>query len=239
MKDSKISTKKETYNSRQYNNKKKYHYKKSLYHNNYKPYYKRKKSSYDIYEEEIFYEKKTNLPTKAPSTTDESSQSSNSNTNSRKQSFCDNYIFENNKDSNFLFIDNNNNKLEKPKIDNFPKINLSENELKTAYFKPKSYKEEKIINKESQNKNENITILEITVKISENKNVDFKLRKYDNMFQIIKEICKENEIDESYINFFAYTIIKALNSIYGIFNLKLKEDEILFLYDLKEKFNNV
>ena len=232
-----IYTKKDSYKKRQYNNKNNYHYhykRNNQYNNNYKPYYRRKKPSYDIYEEDISYEKEANLSTRAPSTNDGSSQSSNSNSNSRKQSFCENfnnnnYIFENN---------NNNNKLAQPKIDNIPKINLSENELKTAYFKPKNYKEESIINKENQNKNENITILEITVKISENKSVDFKLRKYDDMFQVIKEACKENDIDENYINFFAFTIIKALNSIYGIFNLKLKEDEIKFLSDLKEKFKD-
>ena len=239
-----IYTKKDSYKNRQYNNRKKYYHKRNQYNNNYKAYYKSKKTVYDIYEDEFSYEKETNLSTKAPSTNDGSSQSSNSNSSSRKQSFCDNinnnnYNCENNKDSNFLFIENK--KLEKPKIDNIPKIDLSENELKTAYFKPKNYKEkeESITNKENQNKNANITILEITVKISENKSVDFKLRKYDDMFQVIKETCKENEIDEYYINFFAYTIIKALNSIYGIVNLKLKEDEIRFLYDLKEKFNDV
>ena len=239
-----IYTKKDSYKNRQYNNRKKYYHKRNQYNNNYKPYYKSKKTSYDIYEEEFSYEKETNLSIKAPSTNDGSSQSSNSNSSSRRQSFCDNinnnnYNCENNKDSNFIFIENN--KFEKPKIDNIPKIDLSENELKTAYFKPKNYKEkeESITNKETQNKNENITILEITVKISENKSVDFKLRKYDDMFQVIKETCKENEIDENYINFFAYTIIKALNSIYGIVNLKLKEDEIRFLYDLRAKCNDV
>lgn len=246
---SQINNKKDSYNKRQYNNNKRYNYKRNQYNNNYKPYYKRKKNSYDIYEEEISYENDTNLSTKAPSTNDGSSQSSNSNSNSRKQSFCENtnsnnYIFENNKDYNFLIIDNNNNnKLGQSKIDNIPKINLTEDELKTAYYRPKNYKGESKTNtnieNQNKNENENITILEITVKISENKSVDFKLRKYDDMFQVIKETCKENEIEEIYINFFVFTIIKALNSIYGIFNLKLKEDEIQFLYNLKEQLKDV
>ena len=80
--------------------------------------------------------------------------------------------------------------------------------------------------------------MDISVKISKDKNINFKLRKYDDMFQIIHKTCQENEIDENYTNFFVYTIIKALNSVYGIYNLKLKEEEIKFLRDLKERIKD-
>ena len=226
-------TKKDNYDNytyKQYNHRNTYHYKRNAYNNNYFPYYKRKKFNYDIYEEEISYEKEAELSTKAPSTKD-GSFSQNSNQNSRRQSICEI------NDSSTLIKENNT--LEQSKIDNIPKINLSENELKTAYFKPKNY-EQNSCKKESLNikKDENITILEINVKISKDKIILFKLKKYDDMFKVIHEICQENELSEEYINFFAYTIIKALNSIYGIYNLKLKEEEIKYLSFLKEKCEN-
>lgn len=58
------------------------------------------------------------------------------------------------------------------------------------------------------------------------------------MFQVVKKTCKENELNENYQNFFVYTIIKALNSIYGIYNLSLNKEEISFLQVLKDKCNN-
>ena len=228
-------SKKDNYSNRQYNHRNTYHYKRNAYNNNCIPYYKRKKINYDLYEEDISYEKEATLSTKAPSTKD-GSFSQSSNQNSRRQSICDNNDnIENNKDSSLFIKDNNN--LEKSKIKNIPKINLSENELKTAYFKPKNYEENSVSKKGSNNiqKDENIAILEINVKISSDKVILFKLRKYDDMFKVIHEACQENEISEEYTKFFAYIIIKALNSIYGIYNLKLKEEEIKYLSFLKEK----
>ena len=231
-------SKKDNYSNRQYNHRNTYHYKRNAYNNNYIPYYKRKKINYDLYEEDISYEKEATLSTKAPSTKD-GSFSQSSNQNSRRQSICDNNDnIENNKDSSLFIKDNNN--LEKSKIENIPKINLSENELKTAYFKPKNYEENSISKKENNiiQKDENIAILEINVKISKDKAILFKLRKYDDMFKVIQEACQENEISEEYTKFFAYIIIKALNSIYGIYNLKLKEEEIKYLSFLKEKYED-
>ena len=230
---SKYIKKDNNFTHRYNNHRNTYHYKKNSYNNNYIPYYKRKKINYDIYEEEISYEKEATLSTKAPSTKD-GSFSQSSNQNSRKQSYCENNIdsTENNKDTS-TFIN-----LEQSKIENIPKINLSQNDLKTAYFKPKNYEESSIVKKENDNikKDENIDILEINVHISKDKTVLFKLRKYDDMFKVINEACKENEIREEYTNFFVYTIIKALNSIYGIYNLKLKEEEIKYLSFLKEVY---
>lgn len=236
-------TKKDNYsNNKTYNNRKSYYNKNNHYNNNYNSYKRRKKIYHDTYEEEISYEKETTFSTKAPSTRD-GSFSKSSNSTSRKHSYCE---YNNDKIENYntplIILDNN--KLEKSEIGNFQKINLSENELKTAYFKPKNYKENNLIkteneNKENQENNENIVILEINVKISKDKNVDFKLRKYDDMFQVIKQTCIDNEINEDLINFFGYTIIKALNSIYGIYNLKLKEEEIKYLKKIKEKCEKI
>ena len=236
---SKYYHKKDNYGYRQYNHRKTNHFKRP-YNNNYISYNKRYKNSYDIYEEEIYYDNEAALSNKAPSTKDGSfSQSSNS--NSRKQSYCENNNNENNednKDSSIIVLESNS--LEKSKIDNVPKINLSENELKEAFFKPKNFKENSVTKIENNNKekNENIIILDISVKISKDKIINFKLRKYDDMFQVIDKTCQEYEIDKNYTNFFAYYIIKALNSIYGIYNLNLKEEEIKFLRDLKERIKD-
>ena len=231
--------KKDNYDNRPYNQKENYYYKRNQYNKNYyyyPTYNKRKKKPYELYEEEISYDKETTISAKTPSTKEDSfSQSSNS--NSRNQSYTEynNDNIKNNKDNSFITC--NNNKVEQLNIEDVPKINLSENELKSAYYKPKKFYDDPLKNNESnkKDKNENIVILEINVKISDDKIFCFKLRKYDDMFQVSKQVCKENDISEDYVNFFVYHIIKALNSIYGIYNMNLKEKEIEFLKDLKKK----
>ena len=227
-------TKKDNYKNRQYNHKKNYNYKRNQYNYNYTPYYKKKNISYENeYEEEISFDRETIESIKAP-TTVESTSSQNSNSCSRRQSINEN----NNKDSSIIIIDNNKTEEEiQQKKELIPKINLSENELKSAYYKPKNYKSN-ILTKNQINikeENENTVILEIEVKISNDKKIYFKLRKYDDMFQIVKEVCEKNEISEKFTNFFVYKIIKALNSIYGIYNIILKEEEIRFLQQLKNQ----
>ena len=83
---------------------------------------------------------------------------------------------------------------------------------------------------------ENTDILEINVKIKENKTLTFKIRRYDDMFRTVKIFCEINKLDIKLIRPFIIYIIKALNSIYGIYNLKLKKGEIEFLQELKNKF---
>lgn len=199
-----------------------YHYKKNLFNNNFTSYYRNKKLNYDAYEEEISYDRETSYSNNVPSIKNDSfSQSSKS--NSRKQSCSKNNI-----------------KISQSKKEDIPNINLSENEIKSAFFKPKNLnekiikaKEKRDINKKEEN--ENFIILEIIVNIN-GKNILFKLRKFDDMFEVCKKACKDNKINEGYTNFFVYNIIKALNSIYGIYNLCLKDEEIKFLQNLKENY---
>ena len=216
-------TKKNFNKNKNYKYKKGNNYKKAQYNNNtYEIYNKQKDNSYEkIYDEEYSYDKRATESTYSNSTID-NSFSYSSKSISRKQSFSDN------SDDTFSFvqIDNNNshndNSNPNLKIDNFTKINLSDNDLKNAYYRPKNYKGDSLSkNGITQKQDENITILDIGVKISENKVINFKLRKYDDMFQVVKKTCKENELNENYQNFFVYTIIKALNSIYGIYNLNV------------------
>ena len=83
---------------------------------------------------------------------------------------------------------------------------------------------------------ENTDILEINVKISSKDTLIFKIRRYDDMFKTVKIFCEINKLDIKLIRPFIIHIIKALNSIYGIYNLKLKTDEIQFLKDIKDNF---
>ena len=223
--------------NKQFYHRKNNYFKKSQYNNNYIQYNKRKKNSYDIYEEEIPYDKEKTLSTNAPSTKD-GSFSQGSNSHSRNQSFNEYYNenIEKNKDSSFFLEED---KFKNTNMDNIPKINLSENEIKNAFYRPKSFKENTTIKNEykKKNENENIVILEINVKISKDKKIYFKLRKYDDMFQVVEQCCKENEISIENVNFFLHIIVKALNSIYGIYNISLNPEEIKILLDLKEKCN--
>lgn len=89
---------------------------------------------------------------------------------------------------------------------------------------------------ENEREKENTDILEIHVKISKKDTLTFKIRRYDDMFKTVKIFCEINKLDIKLIRPLIIYIIKALNSIYGIYNLKLKSDEIQFLKDLNNKF---
>ena len=83
---------------------------------------------------------------------------------------------------------------------------------------------------------ENTDILEIYVKISETETLTFKIRRYDDMFKTVKMFCEINKLDIKLIRPFIVYIIRALNSIYGIYNLNLNSDEIQFIKDIKNNF---
>ena len=91
---------------------------------------------------------------------------------------------------------------------------------------------------ENEREKENTDILEIYVKMSEKNTLVFKIRRYDDMFKTVKIFCEINKLDTKLIRPFIIYIIKALNSIYGIYNLNLKSEEIRFLKDIKEHFFN-
>ena len=107
-----------------------------------------------------------------------------------------------------------------------PKMELNQCILKTQINNNTLFEKDK----------ENTDILEINVKIKENKTLTFKIRRYDDMFRTVKIFCEINKLDIKLIRPFIIYIIKALNSIYGIYNLKLKKDEINFLKELKNKY---
>ena len=82
---------------------------------------------------------------------------------------------------------------------------------------------------------ENTDILCINIKINNNELLVFKIRRYDDMFKTVKIFCEINKLDTKYIRPLIIYIIRALNSIYGIYNLSLNENEIKFIEDLRER----
>lgn len=87
-------------------------------------------------------------------------------------------------------------------------------------------------------KKENTCILEINVKISKDKNYNFRLKRFDDLFETVQIFCQINELKSNLYIPIIVNIIKALNSIYGIYNLKLNEKEINELLFLKYYYFN-
>ena len=87
-------------------------------------------------------------------------------------------------------------------------------------------------------KKENTCILEINIKFGENKNYNFKLNRFDDLFETVHIFCQINSLNSNLYIPIIINIMKALNSIYGIYNMKLKEKEINELHFLKYFFFN-
>ena len=86
----------------------------------------------------------------------------------------------------------------------------------------------------SEKEKENTDILNISIKLP-NKEVNvIKIRRYDDMFNTVKIFCEINQLESKYIRPLIIYIIKALNAIYGIVNLKLSQEEIKFLHNLRQ-----
>ena len=88
-------------------------------------------------------------------------------------------------------------------------------------------------------KKENTCILEINVKISKDKTYNFILKRFDDLFETVQIFCQINELDTNLYMPIIVNIIKALNSIYGIYNLELNEKEIQKLLLLKYFYCNL
>ena len=73
---------------------------------------------------------------------------------------------------------------------------------------------------------ENTEILQVNVKITKDKNVIFKLRRFDDLFLTVKLFCEINSIEEK-------LTLCTLNSIYQIYNTQLDSKNIKILQMLK------
>ena len=75
-------------------------------------------------------------------------------------------------------------------------------------------------------KKENTCILEISLKLTNDKMYNFKLNRFDDLFETVQIFCQINDLNAKLYIPIIINIMKALNSIYGIFNLKLTQKEI-------------
>ena len=80
---------------------------------------------------------------------------------------------------------------------------------------------------------ENTEILKVNVKISKDKYVVFKLRRFDDLFLTVKLFCEINSIEEKLIRPIITKALCTLNSIYQIYNTKLDSRNIKVLQMLK------
>ena len=96
----------------------------------------------------------------------------------------------------------------------YNKFNLINNELLTTLINP-------VI--------ENTEILQVNVKIAKDKDVVFKLRRFDDLFLTVKLFCEINSIEEKLIKPIITKALCTLNSIYQIYNSKLEPQNIKIL----------
>ena len=85
---------------------------------------------------------------------------------------------------------------------------------------------------------ENTEILNVSVKISQNKKVVFKLRRFDDLFLTVKLFCEINQIEEKLMKPIIIKILCSLNSIYQIYNYQLDVQNMQRLRRINSFINN-
>ena len=73
----------------------------------------------------------------------------------------------------------------------------------------------------------------MNVKIAKDKNVIFKLRRFDDLFLTVKLFCEINSIEEKLMKPIITKALCTLNSIYQIYNTQLDSTSISVLKMLK------
>ncbi len=122
-----------------------------------------------------------------------------------------------------------------PKIKNKNKI--SEHNSIEPYNKYNSFNQE--LNQFWINPfTENTEILNVNVKISKNKSVIFKLRRFDDLFLTVKLFCEINSIDEKFMKPIIIKALCALNNIYQVFNTQIDENNIKRIKMINTFINN-
>lgn len=82
---------------------------------------------------------------------------------------------------------------------------------------------------------ENTEILRVSVKISNNNAVFFKIKRYDDVFETIKLFCEINGINEKLIKPIIVKSLSTLNTVYQIMNCQLNNEQINIL----KKINSI
>ena len=218
----KKSTKKLSYNNNNSNLKKYYEENKDEY------YFKKIKNS-RISKKDSFEEKSTFYKSTLSnnySTTDLENNNLSCSSTILKTDESKNSIFkeEKNINKNLIFLMNQ----PAQNLINQPQINLNTSNLcNTQFFSIKN------------NINpifENTEILSINIKISEDKYSTFKLRRYDDLFNVVKLFCEINKIDEKLIKPIIIKVLSCLNSIYKIMNCNLLKNDINILNEIKRTY---
>lgn len=99
--------------------------------------------------------------------------------------------------------------------------NLIKNEEKTEYKGNPAF--------------ENTEILNVKVKIGENKFAYFKLKRFDDIFMTIQYFCEINNLDEKMIKPLIIKSLSAINTIYQVMNSKLNVENMEVLQEVKNK----
>ncbi len=81
---------------------------------------------------------------------------------------------------------------------------------------------------------ENTEILRVNVKISKDKFVVFKLKRFDDVFETIKLFCEINLIDEKLLKPLIIKSLSTLNTIYQIMNCKMDNKQIEILKNIHD-----
>jgi hypothetical protein len=85
---------------------------------------------------------------------------------------------------------------------------------------------------------ENTEVLKVNVKISKDKTVIFKIRRYDDLFFTVKLFCEINSIDEKFLKPLIIKSLSTLNTIYQIFNNEISSEEISLLKNISQYEKN-
>lgn len=129
---------------------------------------------------------------------------------------------------------------EKVRKNDEKKAYVNENQIWEFNF-DNNYQNNKIIKNKFENNSEigikqniyNTEILNVNIKISKNKNVVFKLRRFDDIFFTAKLFCEINSIDEKFIKPIIIKTLLALNTIYQVMNCQISSECISLLKKIK------
>jgi hypothetical protein len=83
-------------------------------------------------------------------------------------------------------------------------------------------------------KTQNTEILSVNVKISKDKEIIFKLRRFDDLFQTVKLFCEIHQIQEELIKPIIIKALEAMNNVYKVVNCTINKDDIEMLEKLKQ-----
>lgn len=117
---------------------------------------------------------------------------------------------------------------------------LNDNQISRFNF-ANNYPYNKFIKNKFENNSEipinqnidNTEILNVNIKISKNKNIVFKLRRFDDVFFTVKIFCKINSIDEKLIKPIIIKIFLTLNIVYRVMNCNISPECISLLKEIK------